>query len=163
MKKLTTLSLLAMGTFASYTASAATATTDFQVTASIEDSCTVDNTGDMAFGTYAPLSGLDAETSIDIQITCTNQTPFSAAMNTGLNGTNFNRQMTNGATPLNYNIYTENTHTDVWGDGTNSTHIVADFGTGSMVAYTAYGLVPASQTGAESGSYTDQITVTVTY
>ena len=76
--------------------------------------------------------------------------------------------MKSGANTLGYNLYTANTYSVVWGDGTGSTSTV----TGTMVLNspnpsgtsqsTVYGQIPALQDAAV-GSYSDNITVTVTY
>ena len=76
---------------------------------------------------------------------------------------------TNGADTLNYNLYTTNAYSVVWGDGTGSTVTVA----GSMRltspnptktnTHTVYGRIPALQDAAVGSDYQDNVTVTVTY
>jgi spore coat protein U-like protein len=72
--------------------------------------------------------------------------------------------MTSGANTLNYNIYTSAGLASIWGDGTGGTITVNYNGAGNpnSLNYTAYGSVPTGQY-VTSGSYTDTITVTVTY
>ena len=68
--------------------------------------------------------------------------------------------MTSGAHTLNYNLYTTNTRTTVWGDSTAGTSKVNANGT--IVAKTVYGRIPALQN-AFVGSYSDTITVTIAF
>src|SRR5205085_11704978 len=69
-----------------------------------------------------------------------------------------------GAARLNYNMYTTPSYTIVWGDGTSGTS-VENYNANqnqNQISFTDYGRVPASQF-VTAGSYTDTITVTVTY
>ena len=79
-----------------------------------------------------------------------------------------------GANRLNYNLYTDVARTTtVWGDGTGGTGTVTALpvqGNGRFLnpnatrtfSLTAYGRIPAGQSVA-SGSYSDMITVTITF
>ena len=73
--------------------------------------------------------------------------------------------MNRSGTHLNYNIYTTNGYTTVWGDGNNGTvsqtynGVLLQLGS---VSFTAYGKLPGGQFPAP-GMYTDTIMVTVTY
>jgi spore coat protein U-like protein len=75
--------------------------------------------------------------------------------------------MTSTAGTLQYNLYTTAALTTVFGDGTGATQMDAGTGTGMANAlnYTVYGQLPDNATNQAStpGSYTDTITVTVTY
>jgi spore coat protein U-like protein len=77
--------------------------------------------------------------------------------------------MKNGASSLEYNLYTTNALASVWGDGTASTATRTGTGTGLSAAgeqtLTVYGALPnsAANQDAPAGSYLDTITVTVSY
>ena len=100
---------------------------------------------------------------------CTKSTGYTVALNGGTTtgGTVAQRLMANGANTLQYNLYTTNTYTTIFGDGTGTS--VTQAGTGSGVntanTLTVYGQLPDSATNqaAVPGSYTDTVQVTVTY
>ena len=100
---------------------------------------------------------------------CTNGSTYSVALNGGgTSGGNITqRLMASGSNTLQYNLYTNSTHTTLWGDGTAG---VTQPGTGAGLAtatsFTVYGLLPDSatnQAAVPSATYADTITVTVTY
>ncbi len=142
---------------------AATATTTFQVTATVLSVCTVSATN-LAFGNYDASSGTPNDASSTVTTTCSNTTAYTVALNagTGSGATVALRKMTNGANTLNYSMYTTAGRTTVWGDGTLSTVTQAGTGNGSGQALTVFGRIPTSQY-VTAGSYTDTVTATVTY
>ena len=67
---------------------------------------------------------------------------------------------------LNYNIYTNESYSwgSVWSDNTSATsEVVQVIGAGVSQNTTVYGEIPKNQTNAAAGSYTDTITITLTY
>ncbi len=77
------------------------------------------------------------------------------------------RKMKNGAGPdlLNYNLYTNSSMTSIWGDGTGGTSTVTLRNINKNnppIITTVYGGIPAGQNVAK-GSYTDTLTVTITW
>jgi spore coat protein U-like protein len=70
--------------------------------------------------------------------------------------------MTSGTHVLTYNLYLDPTHLTIWGDGSSGTGTVSGTGTGANVGTPVYGRIPPGQN-ASVGSYSDVITVTVTY
>lgn len=86
----------------------------------------------------------------------------------GDNSYNPRHMLRNGVGPekLNYNLYREAAHTTIWGNGSSGTSI--NSGTNrcrpnNPCVYTAYGLLPAPQATVRGGSYSAQITATLTY
>ena len=71
------------------------------------------------------------------------------------------RKMTSGGNTVNYSLYSDSGRTTVWGN-TVGTNTVAATGNGAAQSYTVYGRVTAQTTPAPA-TYTDTITVTVTY
>lgn len=142
---------------------AATATTTFQVTATVLSVCTVSATN-LAFGNYDASSGTPNDASSTVTTTCSNSTAYTVALNagTGSGATVAMRRMTNGANTLNYSMYTTAGRTTVWGDGTLSTVTQAATGNGSGQALTVFGRIPTGQY-VTAGNYTDTVTATVTY
>ena len=141
---------------------AATATSTFTVQVSITATCTINSASTLNFGTVGVLAGNTDQTST-IQVTCTNTTPYNIGLNagTGTGATVAVRKMTSGANTVNYSLYSNSGRTTVWGN-TIGTDTQAATGNGSAQSYTVYGRVPAQATPAP-GTYTDTITVTLTY
>lgn len=142
---------------------AATATTTFQVTATVANSCKVTAT-DLSFGAYDPVAGALNGTSV-ITATCTAQTPYTIGMNAGANSASAigtTRAMIAGAGQfLNYELYSDATRSAVWGAPGGAT-VAQSALTGGALNYTVYGQIPASQY-VPAASYADTINVTVTY
>jgi len=141
-------------------ASAATATTTFAVTATVQATCLVSATP-MAFGTY---TGTQATSSSTVSVTCTNTTPYNVGLNAGVatGATVSSRKMTGPSSALlNYSLFSDSARTVNWGQ-TVGTDTVSGSGNGTAQALTVYGQVAAGQYVAP-GAYTDTITATVTY
>lgn len=143
-------------------ASAATATTTFQVDATVVSSCSVAATNH-SFGNYDPLAVLPTNGSSSVTVQCTLLTPYNVALNagTGSGASVTTRKMTKGSDTLNYSLYRDPTCSLIWGE-TIGTDTLAFVGTGLAVAHTVYGRIPAGQN-VNTGTYTDTITVTVNF
>lgn len=147
-------------------ASAGTASNTFQVNATVTSACTVSGSV-MNFGSaidpLASATPLDATSTLSVQ--CTNTTPYTVALNAGSNAggaSNFTtRAMKSGAHSLGYQLYLDAGRSTVWGDGTASS-TSSGTGTGSTQSLTIYGRLP-SLANVIPGSYTDTVTVTVSY
>ena len=88
----------------------------------------------------------------------------SIALSTGASGNFALRTMTSGVAILSYNLYTTASNNVVWGDGTGGSQIMMlslGIGLPTMATATVYGLVPSQD--PAPGSYTDTITVSVSY
>jgi spore coat protein U-like protein len=152
-------------------AAAATATSNFTVTASVVASCTIATTG-ISFGNYDPVV-VNATTPVDangtVTVACTQGAVTSLGMNQGSNPTGTStaaapvRQMASGAVNrLRYDLYQDAAHNTAWGD----------FGTAAAETYTAanknaatlniYGRIPSGQD-AVVGAYTDTVTATISF
>jgi spore coat protein U-like protein len=123
------------------------------------------------FGIYNPLSGTPNDATGTVTTSCQVLiaglfVSWTVALSTGSSGTYAGRQMDFGASSLTYNLYTNAARTSVWGDGSAGTTLLSDnvfLVVGSnTVNYTVYGRLFAGQDRA-AGSYSDTITVTVTY
>ena len=141
---------------------AATATSTFTVQVSITATCTINSASTLNFGTQGVLSANVDQTST-ISVTCTNTTPYNIGLDagTGAGATVAVRKLTSGGATVNYTLYSDTGRTTVWGN-TVSTDTVSGTGNGAAQSLTVYGRV-AAQTTPAPGTYTDTITVTVTY
>jgi len=125
--------------------------------------CTVSATP-VAFGVYPPFSVAPTTSTGTTTVHCVaGAASIVIALSTGGGSTYANRRMSNGASNLTYQLYSDAAHTMIWGDGTAGTVTVsAHVASNSTNNYTVYGQIPALQ-GVRPGAYTDTITVTVTY
>ncbi len=114
-------------------ANAGTATTSFQVTASVAATCSA-TAATLGFGAYTPGSGgLTGNTNVNVK--CTKSTAFTVKLDKGTTtgGSITQRLLTDGGgNTLQYNLYTSNTYATVFGDGTAGSQ--AANGTGAGVA-----------------------------
>jgi len=141
---------------------AATATTSFQVSVTLSATCTINSASALNFGNQGILSTNVDQTST-IQVTCTNTTPYNIGLDagTGTGATVTTRKLTSGGATVNYTLYSDSGRTTIWGT-TIGTNTVTGTGNGTGQNYTVYGRIPTQATPAP-GTYTDTITVTVTY
>jgi len=170
MRKTLVLALAGAGTLvAAGAAVAATTTTTFGVSATVNANCLVAANA-LNFGTYTPGAGnVDINTTLSVR--CTKNTAYTVSLNPGTTtGAAFTqRLMTNGTDTLQYNLYTSAARTTVFGDGTASTGTQTGTGAGlaaaSAVTHTVYGRLVDSTANqnVSAGSYSDTITVTVSY
>lgn len=153
-------------------AHAGTTTGTFQVTATVVNSCVINSAGNLAFGSYNPLSATATTGSSVISVNCTKGDAYTIALNDGLYGTSdTTRAMSDGATPtpdkLAYQLYTDSGYTKVWNStcgGSNNcgSGTGAGPGAGNAQTYTVYGQITAGQN-VPANSYSDTITLTVTF
>jgi spore coat protein U-like protein len=165
MRKILTATLAA-GALAAGIAQSATTGTSFAVNATVNSSCSV-TAATLVFPAYTPLGGNQVG-STNVAVNCTNKTPFTVLLNKGANGTIAQRLMASGANTLQYNLYTTNTYTTVFGDGTSGSQTVLGTGVGlsTAVLVPVYGQLPdnaTNQLAIPANNYTDTITVTVNY
>ena len=148
---------------------ASPATTTMGVTMTITANCTVSATG-VNFGSLETIDmsspQLDSTAGV-ITVTCTNGQPYTVTLGAGAGtGATFaTRKMTGGnnsTSTLDYTLYTDNTRTTVWGDGTATTGTRGGTGTGDSQTYDVHGRVPA-QNNVRVGTFNDTVTVTVSY
>lgn len=139
-----------------------TTTTTFTVQMTITASCVINSAGTLNFGSQGVLTSAVNATST-IQVQCTNTTPYNIGLNQGTatGATVTTRKMTNAGNTISYSLYSNAGMTTNWGN-TVGTDTVAATGNGAAQSYTVYGQVPAQTTPA-AATYTDTITVTVTY
>lgn len=133
----------------------------FVVTANVVGACTV-NATDLNFGTAGTLTA-NVDTTNTISVQCSPGIPYTIGLSNGTAGgtSPTNRFMANGGNTTTYGIYRNIARSAPWGNiiGTNT---MAGTGSGFNQNFTGYGRVPP-QTTPPSGTYTDQITITLTY
>jgi spore coat protein U-like protein len=132
-------------------------------------SCTV-SAIPVNFGLYNPLQATPVFATGTVTVTCTALVglleTWTIALGTGNSNTYAARRMDNGASTLSYNLYTTASYSNVWGDGSGSTTLVADgalltIGT-AQFPYTVYGRIPAGQDSA-AGNFLDTLVITLNF
>jgi spore coat protein U-like protein len=135
--------------------------------------CTA-SAGGIAFGIYNPLSAVANASTGTLRVTCNGSGTGSATitvnvtLSTGLSGSYATRKMFSGVNTLNYNIFWSTAYNQIIGDGSggsfagSTSPFTVPAGGSQLATGTFYGLIPASQD-VTPGSYSDVITVTVTY
>lgn len=156
---------------ASGMAHAGTAVASMDNVVTVVSACTIGATGFTT--TYDP-TGANASTSKDITASvstiCTNGSSVVVTLGQGLysavgstDALPLRRLSTGGATPnfLNYTLHQDVGHTTAWGNTAGSGAAIV--GTGSAVVNTIYARIPAGQTNATPGIYSDTVVVTVSF
>ncbi|NVJ71176.1 MAG: spore coat protein U domain-containing protein [Alphaproteobacteria bacterium] len=133
--------------------------------------CTVTSTA-VNFGSYNALTQQAVYSTGNLEVSCGSDTigdtvGYALILSMGDNGKKTQRKLASGRLTLNYNLYTDASHTAIWADGGGGTSTVTDSLTMTVLCceiqnYTVYGRIDSGQNAAP-GSYTDAIVVTVSY
>lgn len=169
MKNFIKLTAAAAAVFAATAASAATQTGSISVTASVGSNCIVSTTP-IAFGAYDPAAVPALNGTGTVALVCTTGATPSIAVDLGTNPNTGQRRLTSGANTLNYNVFRPATnaaaaacaYTTPYDTVAPGFALTAAPSTASR-SYNICGQIPAGQSGAATGSYTDTLTVTVTF
>ncbi|MET0182525.1 MAG: spore coat U domain-containing protein [Caulobacterales bacterium] len=131
------------------------------VTATVLATCDV-IAQDLSFGNYDPIAASNVDAATTVSLTCTNGTPYhlGISLGAGTGASMATRYMKQGANQLGYTLYQNGARTTLWGTATGDS--LAGSGTGSAATINVYGRIPMQQA-VPAGSYSDTITVTVTW
>jgi spore coat protein U-like protein len=151
-------------------AQAGTSTATLSVSIVITASCTI-NPATLVFASTAGTSLIATAVngSSSVSVTCTNGSPYSIAMDNGANASGSQRRMISGGNFLNYNLYVDAAHTLPWSTAINSTTCTTSgdcflgTGNGSAQSINIYGVVPTTASAPPAGTYTDTVTMTITF
>jgi spore coat protein U-like protein len=141
-------------------ASAATASADVAVSATVQATCGITTTS-LAFGTY---TGTQTDASSTISVTCTNTTPYNIGLSAGLasGATVTTRKMVGpSSASLSYSLFQDAPRSVNWGTAIPG-ETLGGIGNGSAQTITIYGRIDASQF-VVPGAYTDTVTAVVNY
>ncbi|NCU10725.1 MAG: spore coat protein U domain-containing protein [Sphingomonadaceae bacterium] len=163
MRRRLTMAAALCGLTSAEMAQAATAQTTMGISATVLNACIVSAT-DMAFGTYDPTSASATDSTSSINVTCTIGTSFSVGLNAGSTaGASVTaRQMASGSDRLNYALFSDAARTTNWGNTPGTNTPAPTTATALPATLTVYGRIAAQQN-VPAGSYTDTVTITVTY
>ena len=132
-------------------------------------SCTVATSG-VAFGSYDPAALVSDKSTGNVDVSCNGTllqvVPFTVSLSAG-NGTYTTRRLIYGASGLDYNLYIDPAYLVRWGDGSLGSQVSSTTLTLSvsptLKSLVVYGQIPAGQTTAIVGTYSDTVVVTVSF
>lgn len=146
----------------------------FDVTATIQNGCMIGSNasstaqfGTIDFGSRPNVSNqVDVASAVgsgSIVLTCTLSATVKIAIDKGLHSTGSQRyiRLTGGSSKLAYELYQKSDYSTVWGSETHALTI-ASFPETTQT-YTVYARLFASGSTPPAGTYTDTVTVTLTY
>jgi spore coat protein U-like protein len=157
------LAIVASLAGASFAVQAATVTGNLAVSAQVAPVCEIVSIADIAFGTLDPTINNPGNGSINWQ--CTTGTSAEITLDGGASGNPAARLMSGpGSNTLAYQLYTDTGYTDPWLNSVGGGVSVTGVGYLGGQALTVYGRVlQAAAAAAVNGSYTDSVTVTITF
>ena len=158
MRKIVMVAAAAAMTTAAPAYAQSTDSADMEVTATIEDSCTI-TAGSMAFGLVDLTTGTDHDTSATITLSCTNGAGYSVAMGNGNNYASGSHNLSDGTDVIPYDIYSDSARVSVWEGATEVTGTAG----ADDVELVAYGRIPSTAGNVPAGDYSDTVSVTVTF
>lgn len=129
------------------------------VHANYANTCRVVVATDLDFGSTGGLSGDRYQTST-IQLQCPTGAAWRVGLDDGANANGSTRRMASGANHIIYELYRDNARTQRW--GTQGISDASGAGDNTVQSLTVYGRVPA-QPNPPPGTYSDTVTVTLTY
>jgi spore coat protein U-like protein len=147
------------------TASAATATANLSVSATVTNNCTI-STAALAFGSYDPVVA-HASTNLDgtgtVIVACTKGAVATVGLGLGSNASGSTRQLTDGSSNyLTYEMYQDAGRTTVWGNAVGSLYSPGAAPSKAARSFTVYGRVVSNQD-VPAGSYSDTVVATVNF
>jgi len=134
------------------------------VNATVSKNCTI-TTAAVNFGAYDPVAA-NATAPLDgigsITVTCTKGAGVTLALNPGSNPQGTTRRMSQGTAYLLYELYTDSSHSTIWGDLGNNPQTIPPAPNKNPRTFTVFGRVAQAQD-ATVGSYTDTVVATVVF
>ena len=119
----------------------------------------------VSFGSFSPLTLDFVDSTGNITLNCTDVAGYAIALSSG-NGSYSLRSLVFGSHTLDYNLYRDAAHQQVWGDGSGGNYAVTNANPvdGQNYVHTVYGRISlVTKRGAHVGTYTDTIGIIVNY
>ena len=146
-------------------ASAGTATSTFQVSITIDASCSIVSASNLNLGTIGGTSTAFSDfTPSTVTVNCSIGMPYGITLASANTGGTTGFQMVNGTSLLGYQLYANSFGNPQWDSSAGGTY--SSSGTGANQAIGVYGKIPAQAApvgGWTVGAYTDTVTMTVTW
>lgn len=143
---------------------AQTASGVLTVEVTVVSTCAV-GSGTLAFGTVDPAAGTTTPTRVNLNVTCTQGTPFSVGLSDGANATGTQRRMkgANQSQYLAYNLFQDSAGTQRFGNSVTAQRLIGQTGLGATPnSIPVYGSIVAGQS-APADVYSDTVPITVYY
>jgi spore coat protein U-like protein len=143
---------------------ATAATGNVTVNATVSSNCTAIVPGTLTLAIDPTTATEVGSTGNNTKVQCTSGTPYTvnaASAGSGLNNSagTLSGKLTGGVAPIPYTLYFSSAFNGA-GIGTDSTLII---GTGNTAATTGAVVAVAAANAAQAGSYSDQVTLTISY
>lgn len=145
-------------------ANAATATGVLTVQATVVATCAV-GSGNLVFGTIDPAVGTPSSVNANVNVTCTQGTPFSVGLGDGTNASGGQRRMrgTSQSQYISYELFRDNAGTQRFGDSVAAQRLLGQTGLGAVAnSIAVYGMISAGQS-APADIYSDTVPITIYY
>jgi spore coat protein U-like protein len=146
---------------------AGTDTDTLIVTATVAAVCQIDTVDQLDFGTISPSAGANYDAQANITWRCTTGTVADIDLDGGSSGDINARAMDGTTETLPYQLYTDATRLQVWGDGGTGDDvdvIGAGMGVPNAVTTTVYGRVlDTDVAGLAPDTFNDAVTVTINF
>ncbi|WP_458071118.1 Csu type fimbrial protein [Rhodanobacter sp. BL-MT-08] len=134
----------------------------FTANAVVAKTCTITAANNLNFGSTVGLLTGNVDATTTLQTQCTSNTAFQIGLDNGQHASGTARRMAGSSGDLvTYELYQDSARSIRWGNTVN-TDTVTGTGNGAVQTNTVYGRV-APQTTPTPGTYSDTITVNVTY
>jgi spore coat protein U-like protein len=151
---------------------AASTTGTVPVSANVTAACMVGSGGGLAFPAFNPFDQADLASEGSMQVTCTKGMVTAISLDQGQNGADVGgtcqapqRLMKSGPYTKSYQIYSDASHTQVWGCAAANALVYTSSSGATASTISVYGVIPFGSDGAtvHPGSYSDIVTITVNY
>lgn len=133
-------------------------------------------TTSVAFGAYSVFTATNDDSTGTVVVTCTKTgsdpsgtitVNYEIELGPGGSGNVTQRTMQSGVNTLNYNLYTNNARSQLWGNGVDAPSVSNSFSLSNATpsrnrSHTVYGRIPPLQDAAV-GNYLDNVLVTIQY
>jgi spore coat protein U-like protein len=143
---------------------AATASANLGLTATVSNNCTI-GTVSLGFGTYDPVAA-NASTDLDgsgtVVVACTKGATATIGLGLGSSATGSTRRVTDGSSFLTYELYSDASHSTVWGNSGSALVTAAAATSRTPRNFTVYGRIPSNQD-VSAGTYSDTVVATVNF
>lgn len=140
-------------------AKAGTATDDFDVTANVTQSCTITTAPDLEFGAFTQDATKDGNTSFTVKCNASDQVTIKLESANTCSSDVRTMTRTGGGT-LSYKLFTDSGKTTLWPCTTTVNHTPSSPDGDSV---SVYGQIQKPSTLQPAGSYSDTVTITVSY
>jgi len=155
---------IAFAGWGSTKATAATATANLGVTATVTNNCTISTTP-LAFGAYDPVVA-NASANLDgtggIVVACTKGASADIGLGLGANASGATRRMVSAGNYLNYELYKASDYAAVWGNSGTAQLNTGAAPSKTARTFTVHGRVASNQD-VPAGSYSDTVVATVNF